>query len=388
MKLNVDVGGLPGLSVLSAAMQRLEAGGQTSLVRQSAVARVEPIMVIDPELMYYEGMSDIAQSVLSQITALYLQVAALSSTSVDGISIAQKLEQLNPSRQALDHIGSTLNADASLYSLGVESAYAEGLPTQHRRQYFEQLSTGIESDKTGEQPAAKKDDRSTAESLFYGKEAIAATHELANLSVGKVFSVELSAHGRKETVPVSIRLIARSVRPDLFLSFFVKDHLDKTAEDRFYAWKVGRLSFVKDILLAMDAYKQYKKQRMQDTSGVSQEIGSRDANNRVSGMLTGRKSLNGLANVVVMSSTTARTIEAKMAGRFKDPRWRAERMEVLSSMILVIVDKEYDRVTFYYDSIPLGSELGLRDLKSSNKGGGPDVLEILKAYQASTVPTL
>ena len=50
-------------------------------------------------------------------------------------------------------------------------------------------------------------------------------------------------------------------------------------------------------------------------------------------------------------------------------------------MFIVVVNKTWDNVTFYIRGLASGSTLGFRDLKAAAKGTGPDIGEILKAYQ-------
>jgi hypothetical protein len=57
-------------------------------------------------------------------------------------------------------------------------------------------------------------------------------------------------------------------------------------------------------------------------------------------------------------------------------------------MFLVVIDKQYERVTFYHRGINQATELGVRDLKASQKGNGPDVSDILRAYTMGQNPRL
>ena len=57
-------------------------------------------------------------------------------------------------------------------------------------------------------------------------------------------------------------------------------------------------------------------------------------------------------------------------------------------MILAIIDRQWKRVTFYHQGITRPIECGFKDLKTSNKGTGPDVAEILNAYRLGNTPVL
>ena len=56
-------------------------------------------------------------------------------------------------------------------------------------------------------------------------------------------------------------------------------------------------------------------------------------------------------------------------------------------MIMVVIDPDWDHVTFYHRSIELPTELSVKELQATNKSKGPDVAEILKAYQMGNSPS-
>jgi hypothetical protein len=56
-------------------------------------------------------------------------------------------------------------------------------------------------------------------------------------------------------------------------------------------------------------------------------------------------------------------------------------------MILCVIDREWERVTFYVRNITAGSEYSVKELKAASAGKGPDILDILKAYNLGTAPS-
>jgi hypothetical protein len=45
-------------------------------------------------------------------------------------------------------------------------------------------------------------------------------------------------------------------------------------------------------------------------------------------------------------------------------------------------------VTIYHRSLEIPTQVSIKELKTANKGSGPDVAEILKAYQLGNAPTI
>ena len=60
---------------------------------------------------------------------------------------------------------------------------------------------------------------------------------------------------------------------------------------------------------------------------------------------------------------------------------RARKMIFDKSYLLslAVVDPETERVTFYFRDKEMGTDVSFKELKSSNKGAGPDVVSIMKA---------
>ena len=56
-------------------------------------------------------------------------------------------------------------------------------------------------------------------------------------------------------------------------------------------------------------------------------------------------------------------------------------------MILVVVDRQYDRITFYYQNIAGENTVRPDDIKASKGGGGgANISEILTAFQNASKP--
>ena len=55
-------------------------------------------------------------------------------------------------------------------------------------------------------------------------------------------------------------------------------------------------------------------------------------------------------------------------------------------MLLFVVDTEWEMVKIYHRGIEHPTRLTIKELKSAGKGNGPDIAEILKAYQLGRAP--
>lgn len=93
-------------------------------------------------------------------------------------------------------------------------------------------------------------------------------------------------------------------------------------------------------------------------------------------------------DLIVISASTARELERNVGGRLKGLRVRDKVFNETYCMILCVVDPDYEMVTFYHRGIAIPTELSFKELKVSNGKKGPDVAEIMKAYQMGANPTI
>lgn len=146
-------------------------------------------------------------------------------------------------------------------------------------------------------------------------------------------------------------------------------------------WRAGQLQFIRDIVMMQDLIDEHKKLLNKDTSGVYAEIMRRRRNNSVSEILTGNVSIGAASNIVVISKRTAQAVERMGNGRLSDFAFRQAIFNDSYVLLLFVVDEELERVTIYHRDNKIPTQMSLKELKNSNKGSGPDVMEILKAYQ-------
>lgn len=224
--------------------------------------------------------------------------------------------------------------------------------------------------------------------IGFGKDTIKTLSELADLSVGKIFNVEITDGMHQMTLPVSIRLMASAIPSGTLAQILSMGSEDTSVKERYHGWKSGRLEFIRDIILCQDLIDQHRKNLMDDKSGIYNDILKRNRSNQLTTLLSGTPSVATASNIAIISTDVAEEIEASVNGRLKDFKTRQQIFKKTYLMILIVIDKQFDRVTFYHRGINHATELGVRDLKANNRGSGPDVSEILRAYQLGSAPSL
>lgn len=324
-----------------------------SLIRVTQTARVEPLAIVDADVMNVDYLPDVMQTLQSLFAGYYLQAVNLMGV-VGDVSIGKVLAPLNPNRA----VGfESIKPDFRMTT----PAYRHCLPTKKR-------GLALEADHS-------------AVAAVTDQKALSGVHDASNLAVGKLFNVTLRDGPNSATVPVAIRLMISTVPTTTLIALFTfKDSFDMDMKERWHAYKAGRLSFFKDLVFCRDLVRKHRKAAMQDKSNLYNQILGRENNNRIAGIVNQSPSLATSSNLAVISADTLAQIEQKISGRFTSFKVRQQLFDNTNLMIMAVIEKDWDRITFYSDGIEGGTTVSARDLKSSSKGGGSDVTDIMKAF--------
>lgn len=388
-----------------------------SLVRFTRATRVEPIALVDQRLVHLPYMGDVMQTMSSIFIGYYLQAVSLA-VNVGRINVIRLLDSLNPHRDVADASAAFLTDSLSGKKpkfLSTES-YTFGLPSLEsvEQDPFIEAATSRAAKKQKEledQMTFLKDLASTnkAKKLAeewqgdVGKEVNPTgikgfinnedklqklVTEATNLSVGKLIEVTIDDEGKKATFPIMVRVISTIVNgPTLVHILSDQSRWYATAKERFHMWRAGQLEFVRDLVLCQDLIDEHRRALLNDKSGAYKEILERRAGNAVASAMTGTPSVATASNIVVLSKQSAKEIEQATGGRFTDVKFRNRLFDRSYVMLMAVIDPEWEQITIYHRGIALPTEMMLKELKATNKGTGPDISEILKAYQLGQSPS-
>lgn len=362
--------------VLSLGGKWLKSQKADSLIRFTKSTRVEPIALVDQRLSHLPFMTDVMQSLSSIFTGYYLQAVALA-VNVGSVNVVKLLDALNPSRDVHDaaatHIVDRLNEKPGMLSM---ESYRYGLPVPGEAIGLEAFGDTLPT------VNAKNNAFST------GKDTAKAVNEAVNLSVGKLIEVTVEDDGKKAMFPIMIRLISSIVGSDTLVHILGDGSRNVSYKERYHAWRAGQLEFIRDLVLCQDLIDEHRAALMKDKSGVYAEILNRRTGNSAANFFSGSASVGTASNLVILSKQTVKELEASIEGRISNFATREKIFKNTYIMILVVIDTEWEQITFYHRGIAIPTEMSLKELKTANKGTGPDVGEILKAYQLGNNPTI
>lgn len=341
-----------GLAAFKKVTDLWKAGRADSLIEFTRPTRVEPIVLVDADLVHDANTPEVLQSFLSQFSGYYLQAVAVMA-NVGRVHVMDTLEKLSPNRDVLEN-GLSLIAEA----------YKDRLPISYGKQAVLE-----------------------AEALQVSKDAISTAKERSDLSIGKLLQVEISDGPHKAVIPVNVRLIVTSLPSQTLVHILTVDTQDRSAADRYHGWKSGRLGFIRDLIFCQDLIDDHRRNLVADKDGVYSTLSKRASGNALSSIVSLNPSVATASNMALLSTRTAQELEVEMAGKLSNFHAREKLFAGTSCMIIAVLDSHYERVTFYHRSIAQATELGMQSLKASNKSG-PDVGDILKAFAIGSAPAL
>lgn len=332
-----------------------------SLSDATKLTRVEPLTILSKDCINLEYIPDVLHSGLNIFSGYYLQAVGML-TRVNHVEVVKILDKLNPDRDETGFLMMHQDGIAreSSRTLSLES-YRHSLPT-----------FGV--------PALEDDDDNAKMAL-----------EVSNLSVGKLLNVQIcfddegaaslrDAKPKTVTVPVSVRLMT-SVVPNATIAHLLASKTeDIGVVERYHAWRAGRIGFIKDLIFCQDLIDEHKRAIIGDETGTAAEIMRRVNNSKKYGLITKNPSLVSASNIFVITEEIAREIESKLGGKLSNPKVREKAFENTYAMIIVVIDREFERVTYYTRGVAASTDLSVKEIKAASKGKGPDIGDIMKSF--------
>ena len=248
---------------------------------------------------------------------------------------------------------------------------------------LEAYKFSLPTDRTNDKPPILKD--------LATKENVTTIVDASNLSVGKLLNVEISyskdrgeyeaPEDRVVRIPVSVRLMSSIIPNNSITRLLTYKSEDNSLVERFHAWRSGRIGFIKDLIFCQDLIDEYKRASIGDETNTLQEIVRRVNNSKKYGLLTKNPSLVSASNIFVITEEVAREVENKLGGKLSNANIRQKAFDNTYAMIIAVVDREWERVTFYTRGMAASTDLSIKEIKSANKNGkGPDILDVMKSF--------
>lgn len=335
--------------------------GKGSLIEYTQPSRVEPIAMVDRRATVLPYIGDVMNTMVNIFAGYYLQAVSLSTLRVGDVDVLHTLQKFNPTAPLITSNESLSNADLYEHTLPMP-----GTPS---------LEARGDKDRSGSRGGTASESD--------------ITKDMSDLSVGKMLDVKLSDGRSTASIQVGLRIIANSVGPTTMTHILSQNQRNSTARERYYGLRSGSLRFLKDIVLAQDLIDKHMQARVRDTDNVFDDIRNRRNKNVLTAVLRGGGVSYGTAsNIIVITDQTRKEIEAQTGMRLDDFKSREKVFAETYTMLIAVINDEWEDITVYHRSLDRPTEMTVKDVKKADRKGGPDITEILKAYQMGNTPNL
>ena len=388
--------------------------GPTSLSEYTRMARVCPRVLIEEGLRGLPYIGELLHTNCNIFAGYYLTAVSMMA-DINGVSVLERLERLNPDRDPVRYtvhkFGKTKfgTEDYQDSSLSVES-FATGLPTKAKQQRMVALESMAWDDSRGRyvrssvlavsleaadpkdssKPDDKKgEDKKDSRQIEIGnraRDAIVSVNENNNLGVGKILEVSLTNRGETISIPVTLTLSVGTTDSESLIHILGIWKREYKFKERWHGMRSGELKFWREFVFMRDIIENQRKALIRDKSGYLSSMLAQSTKNTAAAAISGSASVATASSTIMVSAETARQIELECGFKFDDYGSRQRVFESTFAMLLFVVDTEWEMVKIYHRGIEHPTRLTIKELKSAGKGNGPDIAEILKAYQLGRAP--
>lgn len=359
-------------------------GDPVSLADISKIARVEPITLISSNLSGTPELYTVLHGVLNIYAAYYLQAVQILSAQLSDVRILKILDKTNPDRD----LKTLLTSGYTAYE-----SYAD-IRTRVATMSLEDAKFKLPMVKTDWKNLAMESDvfdTSATLGATFGK---LETFEKLGSAVGKVIEVKFNVKGEAErgigntiSIPIVVKLDNMVIPSDVINSIMTSNKEEMTLGSRFKDAIAGRIRFIKDFLLCSDLIKSQKKTMIKDPTGYYTQLLKRINNSRMYSALSGNISLAGISSILVISDEDEKEIQRKIGGKLTNQSTREIIFNNTSTMMIVVVDREWERVSIYIRDVDGFSQNSFESFKPMASKDNNNIADLLKSFNLNNAPS-
>ena len=379
-------------NVAALATNVLSERGEGSLIEFASSTQNIILVTVEDTLTHHAVTPEILKFCTNIYIGYYLQAVALLNTIGD-VSVRQVLDRLNTNRSISSNVKDTVEwiAQESFldypkfdFAKKVVSLEAFGdIVSKVKGKVVDNVKTmddGAPMKKDGE----VKNGGQSAENGSAGEWMADAP----TLAQGKIFDVKIQNGGATASIPVTVRLNPVAVNREMLKSMYARANQNNSFWNRLRRWKDGELETLSDMIFCNDIIADHARLIKQDKLKLTEQLEKKRRANKISTLLTQKTSLATASTISIISKASLPEIELAVGGRISDFKVREDIFARSGLIMLLVVDDMYETVTIYYRGQNRGMELTFGECKSVSKGNGPNVMEILRAFQAGQTPNI
>jgi len=361
-------------------------GDPISLADISKIARVEPITLISSNLTGVKELYTILHGVLNIYAAYYLQAIHILSAQLTDVRILKILDKTNPDRDLKTLLTSGYTAYES-HSTNIKTLSLENC------KYKLPMLNSDKEQRLATESIFDSNDTENDNQLGTSVQKL-ETFEKLGSAIGKVIEVKFTVRNQDTkvnnelTIPVVVKLDNMIIASEVIDRILTSNTDEIRLGSRFKDAISGRISFIKDFILCSDLIKSQKKTMIKDPTNYYTQLLKRINNSRIYSALSGNISLAGISSIVVISDEDENYIQKQIGGKLTNEATRKIAFDNTSAMMIVCVSQEWERVSIYIRDVDGFSQNSFEAFKSmADKGSGPQIADMLKAFMTGNAPS-
>jgi len=326
----------------------LPVGGIKSITKSIQPLLVDPRCIISSTLTGNEYLKDVNTILLNTFSMYYVQAFLMISDVLD-VRTTKTLRELG----SIDRVDTTKIGPIVLEELNILSETGE--------------STDISLE-------AKSDKRMVEVNADISRKI--ATAKVIQLKVREKKSKT------KVSIPILIRINPAFTPPDVLDGILGVTKMRHALLTRIDDLRAGNITFFKDFIFNRDLIKEHQKLLMKDNTGLYSEVSGKVNHAMARYAKTGLKGYGAFYNMAIISDTDLKRIERAIGGSLEKKRNRDKLFNKNYITMLVVMDTQWERATFYIrdmDSYSTTSFDSLIDV-SNKTSESKDLMSILKSF--------
>lgn len=213
-----------------------------------------------------------------------------------------------------------------------------------------------------------------------------------NLIVGRLVDMEFNVGGdprNKMKIQMMVQLLPTFITDSVMREFFAVNFKPDFMK-RWYQVTAGEISFVKDFLFELDLLEKRNKAIKQDKTGELSDMMERQQSNlwkyikKIVGYQKERQNIASTVQIFNKYSFDKFCHDAHCDFRRVDNR--NKYMNKTMSMIVAVIDSDYNKVDLYYSGLDNKGEYNFNQIKNLAENKQYDLSQVMKAFANTSAP--
>lgn len=364
-----------------------------SIIEYSSPTRNVVLTTLEDKLTHHDVTADILKFCTNLYVGYYLQAVSLMN-NIGNVNVRRVLDRLNTKRDVVGNAKDKAEEWIAIESFCQYPTFIKQYPVtffgDRNRYSLEDKMQNIKDALNGNDGShhSGSDRRGDKAGSLANQDTQKILNDVPNLAQGKIFEVVIENEGKRAVIPAMVQLNPIACNREMFVAMYAQANQNNTMVNRFRRWLDGELTTIGDMLFCNDIIAERARLLKQDKHGITKQLEAKRRSNRLSALITQKTSLATASTISVISKESIQAIELAVGGKIDNAKVRDDIFARSGLIMLIVVDEMYEMVTMYHRGQNHKMELTFSECKTAAKGNGPNVMEILKAFQAGQVPNI